>query len=273
MGDPLVDAEPPIRVAVLASVGGARLRYLLEDDPNHGELYELVGGFVNVADGAPSAILDAHGVPVETRDIHAFYDDRDADIEDMAVREAYDTRTVDWLATLDPHLVVLSGYLHVITSPVLDRFFPRIVNAHHADLTIRTDEGDPAYPGLHATADAIRAGESTTRETTHLVTKAVDAGPILVRSPPFEVHRDLVTDARSSGADDVLDAYVYAHRGWMIREGGGPTLAKTIELIAAGRVTYDAGETRIDDRPGYYQLGEGVIESPLGDGERDGADS
>lgn len=257
----LVDAEPPIRVAVLCSESDARLRYLLEDDPNHGETYELVGGFANVEESAAARLLAAEDIPVEVRDIHEFYDARDATLADMDVRRAFDAETAELLDAYAPDLVVLSGYLHVVTEPLLERFFPRIVNAHHGDLTVRDERGDPIYAGLNAVEDAVLAGEGGTHETTHLVTEEVDRGPLVARSRQFSVHRELVDVARERGDADVISAYVYAHRGWMVREGGGPTLAKTIELIADGRVAYDpeTGTTRIDGVRGYYQLGEGDV--------------
>lgn len=259
MGEPIVDAEPPIRVAVMGSRGGDRLRHLLENDPRRGQTYEIVGGFVNVADSGPASLLAEHDVPLEVRDIHDFYDERGADIGDMDVREAFDARTAETLAGYDPDLVVLASYLHRLTSPVLDRFAPAIVNAHHSDLTVRDGAGDPVYPGLNATEDAIRNGEPVTRESTHVATPTVDRGPVIARSRPFEVHRDLVEYALARDGENLFDAYLYAHRGWMIRSGGGPTLAKTIELVADGRVSLVDGETYVDGEPGYYQLGDDAV--------------
>lgn len=258
---PLVDAELPIRVAVLCSESGTRLRYLLEDDPNYGETYDVVCGFANVEGSVAARLLAAEDIPVEVRDIHEFYDVRDAPLSDMDVRRAFDAETAEMLEAYTPDLVVLSGYLHVVTEPLLDRFFPRIVNAHHGDLTVRDETGAPVYVGLDAVEDATLAGEAGTRETTHLVTEEVDRGPLVARSRQFPVHRELVDDAQRHEETDVLSAYTYAHREWMIREGGGPTLAKTIELIADGVVAYDpeTETTRIDGQLGYYQLGEGVV--------------
>lgn len=254
MGEPLVAAERPIRVAVAVSEGVERLRYLLEEDPNRGDAYQLVGGFANVADSPAADLLAAHGVPVRRLDIHRFCEERGAGLDDDAAREAFDRHVAEALGGFDPDLVVLCGYLHIVTAPVLDRFFPRIVNSHHADLTVRDGAGDPVYTGLDSVRDALRAGEPTTRETTHVVTDAVDRGPPIARSPPFSVHRDLVRSALASDAADVFDAYVYAHRQWMLRAGGGPTLAKTIELVADGRVTYDDGTVAVDGDPGVYDL-------------------
>lgn len=257
--EPLVDAEPPVRVAVLTSTDDARLRHLLADDPNRGDRYEVVAGVVDLADEGGTALLEDYGVPATVRDIHAFYDERDAPLEELAVREAFDAGTADRLAEHDPDLVVLAGYLHVLTAPMLDRY--PIVSAHHGDLTVRDGAGRPVYTGLDAVEDAVRAGETATRETTHVVTEAVDAGPVVARSRPYEVHRELVEDALEGDAADVLDAYVFAHRQWMVRAGGGPTLAKTLELIADGRVALAGDGVAVDGRRGYYQLGEGVVET------------
>jgi phosphoribosylglycinamide formyltransferase-1 len=258
MAEPLVAAEKPIRVAVMTTGGTARLRYLLEDDPNRGEAYELVTGLVNDADGAAISLLETHDVSVEVRDIHDFYNKRGTDLGDMDVRREFDTHIAQVLSSYDPDLIVLAGYLHILTTPILDRFSPRIINAHHADLTVRTVGGKPVYRGLDAVKQAIWAGTPSTRETTHVVTETVDTGPLIARSRPFEIHRNLVADALTRDAENMFDAYVYAHRQWMARVGGGPTLAKTVELVADGRITFNKGKTNVDGEQGYYQLGDGV---------------
>lgn len=267
---PLVDADRSTRVAVLASKSAARLRYLVTEDPNCGEAYDVVGGVVTAADSDAESVFADNHVPVETTDIQEFYAAEGAPLSDMDLRREFDAHLAETLASYDPDLVVLSGYLYVVTDPVLDRFFPRIVSAHHGDLTVRDESGEPVYTGLDAVEDAIRAGEASTHETTHLVTEGVDRGPVVTRSRPFPIHRRLVADTGDGRAQDVLDAYVYAHREWMIREGGGPTLAKTIELVANGRVGYDPerGVTLIDDRRGYYQMGADVVAT-----EQTGGDS
>lgn len=247
-------ADPPLRVAILASRSTSRLRYLLEADPNRGHTYELVAGVVSAADSEARELLEAHRVPTYTNDIEAFYAARDAEPDDLAHRPAYDRQTAAYLSPHEPDLVALSGYLHILTEPMVDRYHPRIINVHHADLTERDDHGDPAYPGLHSVRDAVANGEPCTRETSHIVTERVDRGPLLVRSPPFETNAALVDRARADDAADVLDAYAYAHREWMTRAAGGPTLAKTIELVADGRVTVRGDDVDIDGESGVYQL-------------------
>jgi folate-dependent phosphoribosylglycinamide formyltransferase PurN len=261
---PLADASPPLSVAVLVSESDARLRSLLGDPGERP--YDLVGAVAS-HDGDAADALRARDVPVELEAIDPFYAARDAPLSDREVRTAYDERVAAALARFDPDVVVCSGYRFVLTAPVLERFAPRIVSAHHADLTIRAD-GEPKYPGLRATRDAIRDGRPVTRETTHVVTPAVDRGPPLVRSRPFPVHEDLVASALERDAADVLDAYVYAHREWMLRAGGGPTLETTLELIAEGRVELRGDRAYVDGEPGPYSRGETPRTRPAGIGGR-----
>ena len=75
------------------------------------------------------------------------------------------TRTVELLRSHEPDLVILAGYLWLLTQPMLSAFENRIVNVHHADLRLRTASGAVRYPGLRAVRDAILAGEAETRCT------------------------------------------------------------------------------------------------------------
>jgi len=78
-----------------------------------------------------------------------------------------------WLEEHGADLVVLAGYMHILTKPFLARFPGRIVNVHPSLL--------PAFPGGRAIQDALAAGVDTTGVTVHLVNEGVDTGPILVQ--------------------------------------------------------------------------------------------
>jgi len=88
-------------------------------------------------------------------------------------REARDAAMADWLQEHSVELVVLAGYMHLLTAPFLERFPRRIVNVHPSLL--------PAFPGAHAIADALAAGAATTGVTVHLVDAGLDTGPIIVQ--------------------------------------------------------------------------------------------
>lgn len=208
----------------------------------------LAGVLTSEPDCQERAELEAERVPLLVHDLREFYRKRGARLGDRAVRREYDAGTAAMLRRYRPDLVVLSGYLYVLTEPMLEAFPSRIVNIHDSDLAVADRDGRPRYRALHSTRDAIVAGERETRSTVHLVTEEVDVGPILVRSWPFDVH-PLVDDARRWQATDILKAYAYAHREWMMRAAWGPLLAKTIQLFARGEVSVEFGGVRVAGDP------------------------
>ena len=136
-------------------------------------------------------------------------------------RKAFDAETAAMLRGCD--VVVLLGYLFVLTEPLLDAFPGRILNLHDSDL--------PRYPGLHATRDAIYAGERETRSSAHIVTAQVDAGPVIARSAAFPV-APFVHEAVARGEHDIVRAYAYAQREWMMRSTWGALAAEAVERLA-----------------------------------------
>jgi phosphoribosylglycinamide formyltransferase-1 len=88
-----------------------------------------------------------------------------------ASREERDLMMATWLEEHGVELVVLAGYMHLLTPPFLRRFPDRIVNVHPSLL--------PAFPGAHAIADALAAGVETTGVTVHLVDEGIDTGPVI----------------------------------------------------------------------------------------------
>lgn len=137
-------------------------------------------------------------------------------------RKSFDAETADLLRRFDVDAVLLLGYLYVITEPLLAAYPDRILNVHDSDL--------PRYPGLHATRDAIYAGERETRSSVHLVTPQLDGGPVIVRSEAFPV-APFVHEAVARGEHDIVRAYAYAQREWMMRSTWGTLAANAIEQV------------------------------------------
>src|SRR5204863_7100763 len=79
------------------------------------------------------------------------------ELERYANRDARDREMAEWLQVRGVDLVVLAGYMHLLTSSFLDRFPDRIVNVHPSLL--------PAFPGGRAIDDALQAGVDTTGVT------------------------------------------------------------------------------------------------------------
>jgi phosphoribosylglycinamide formyltransferase-1 len=88
-----------------------------------------------------------------------------------ADREERDLMMATWLEERDVELVVVAGYMHLLTRPFLARFPQRVVNVHPSLL--------PAFPGAHPVEDALAAGVETTGVTVHLVDEGIDTGPVL----------------------------------------------------------------------------------------------
>ncbi len=219
------------------------LAYLLEEDALRGALYQIVGVASSDGDCVERAMCAAHEIPFVTLDLRAFARERGARWPDMRFRELYDAALIELIAPWKPDAVACAGYLHVLTPHFLGAFPNRVLNVHDADLTLMHD-GVPRYRGLRSTRDAIVAGEPETRCTVHVVTPELDRGPIVARSRAFPVH-SLVADARRWQAIDVLKAYAYAQREWMMRAAFGPLLSRGIAWLASGGV---AGTLPADDR-------------------------
>ena len=102
-----------------------------------------------------------------------------------ADRKERDLVMATWLEEHGVDLVVLAGYMHLLTRPFLARFPERIVNVHPSLL--------PAFPGAHAIDDALEAGVEATGVTVHVVDAGLDTGPVLRQEPvPVEPRTTLV---------------------------------------------------------------------------------
>ncbi len=111
-----------------------------------------------------------------------------ADFPDRAAR---DLAMAGWLAGQGVGLVVLAGYLQLLTPGFLARFPDRVVNVHPSLL--------PAFPGVRAIEQAVAYGVKVFGVTVHLVDEGVDTGPVVLQAAvelgdaadPAEVHRRL----------------------------------------------------------------------------------
>ena len=157
-------AGAPTRVGVLASGGGTNLQALI-DARGQGALgpARLVVVGSNVAgcgalDRARAAGLDTFVVA------HRGY----------PTREAFDRALVAALRARQIELVVLAGFMRIVTAELLDAFPGRIINIQPSLL--------PAFPGVHSQAQAFEYGAKVTGCTVHFVELGVDSGPIIAQS-------------------------------------------------------------------------------------------
>ncbi|MGA0809182.1 MAG: phosphoribosylglycinamide formyltransferase, partial [Burkholderiaceae bacterium] len=88
--------------------------------------------------------------------------------------EAFDLQLAGLLEQFEPRLVVLAGFMRVLTEAFFDAFRGPIINIHPSLL--------PAYPGLHTHARALHDGVAVHGATVHSVTPQLDHGPILAQA-------------------------------------------------------------------------------------------
>jgi len=89
-------------------------------------------------------------------------------------RAAYDRRLAATIARHSPVLVVLAGFMRILSAPFVDEFAGRLLNIHPSLL--------PKYPGLHTHRRVLAAGEKEHGATVHFVTAALDAGPAVIQA-------------------------------------------------------------------------------------------
>lgn len=150
---------------MLISGGGTNLQALLAaidaDDDFGGEVV-VVGADRRDAGGLAHAT--GRDIPVEVHEL--------ADSPDRATWEA---TLADRIAAHDVDIVVLAGFMKILSAAFVARWPDRIVNTHPALL--------PAFRGAHAVRDALAAGVKVAGATVHLVDVEVDAGAILGQRP------------------------------------------------------------------------------------------
>jgi len=212
--------------------------HLLERGSGRGSAFEVVCVITSEHGFAAAQAIEDRGPAMLTHSIVDFYGPHASIYRDPVIRRAYDGATVELLRAHAPDIVLLDGYLYLLTAPMLEAFQNRILNLHFSDLTIRRADRRPAYPGLRAVRDALADGQLETCATVHLVNDKPDDGAPIVRSWAYRVP-PLVPLARAWHADDMLKAYAFAHQEWMIREASGPLLSSALRLVSSGGVDLD----------------------------------
>jgi phosphoribosylglycinamide formyltransferase-1 len=168
------------RIVILASGSGSNAQALI-DATRTGELNaEVVAIVSNRADAGALRRAAAAGIASISLPL--------GDRRDSLLRETYDGQLAAVVAAFRPDLVVLAGWMLILTPVFLDGFAGRIVNVHPALLPDGDEEvvlascGEiPALRGARTVRDALRHGLPLTGATVHYVTADVDAGPVILR--------------------------------------------------------------------------------------------
>jgi phosphoribosylglycinamide formyltransferase 1 len=196
----------PLPIAVLVSGMGTNLQALL--DTVHGHEAQVVA----VASAAPGALALERAA---ARGVQTAVFERSGHTD----REARDLAMADWLEERGARLVVLAGYMELLSAAFLERFPGAVINVHPSLL--------PAFAGLHAIEQALAYGVKVFGVTVHFVDAGVDSGPVILQ-------RSLeLADARDP--DEVLQA---------LRPLEHSLLPEVVRLFARGALGVDPENPR-----------------------------
>jgi phosphoribosylglycinamide formyltransferase 1 len=152
-----------VSIGVLISGGGTNLQSIIDAIEAKDLDARIQVVLSNRADAYGLVRAKKHGIPVEILDHKRF-----------PTREAFDQAVVDTLRGREVELVVLAGFMRLLSPVFVGAYSNRIMNIHPALL--------PAFPGLHAQKKAVEHGVRFSGCTVHFVNEACDEGPIIIQA-------------------------------------------------------------------------------------------
>lgn len=169
--DPAAGLRRPLRIGVLVSGGGTNLQAVLDAVGAEAEpAFRVVTVVSNVPGVGALARAAAAGVPSVVVDHRGF-----------AARADFETALLDALRAASVDVVVLAGFMRLLTRRFLDAYPLRTLNVHPALC--------PAFPGVDAPGQALAWGVAVTGCTVHFVDAGTDTGPIIAQAA-VPVHPD-----------------------------------------------------------------------------------
>jgi phosphoribosylglycinamide formyltransferase-1 len=152
-----------VSISVLISGGGTNLQAIIDAIEAKRLDAKIAVVLSNKADAHGLVRAQNHGIPTEILDHKAF-----------SSREAYDQAVVDLLHARGVELVVLAGFMRLLSPVFVKAYSNRIMNIHPALL--------PAFPGLHVQKKAVDHGVRFAGCTVHFVNEECDEGPIIIQA-------------------------------------------------------------------------------------------
>nr|WP_181418747.1 phosphoribosylglycinamide formyltransferase [Pseudomonas alcaligenes] len=150
-------------VVVLISGSGSNLQALIDSIANDGNPARIAAVISNRADAYGLVRAQNAGIPTLVLD-HKQFDGR----------EAFDAALIEAIDGFDPQLVVLAGFMRILTGDFVRHYEGRLLNIHPSLL--------PKYKGLHTHQRALEAGDREHGCSVHFVTEELDGGPLVVQA-------------------------------------------------------------------------------------------
>ncbi len=212
VGAPLIQRigtpENPIRIAVLFSGSGTGINALFRHQGDGFCTHKTVLSITNKEDAGGIDFANEYGIPVEVETV-------DLSLPKQERRVDQERRIMKHIEHYDAEIIILSGYMRILSEDFVSAYYPKILNIHPSLL--------PAFPGADAHSDVLSSKVHVSGCTVHVVDSGMDSGTILgqCRVPVFagdshahlakrvqvEEHRlyPKIIDLISSGHEVVLD--------------------------------------------------------------------
>ena len=207
-----------LKIAVLVSGGGTNLQALI-DAQNQGK---IPGGKIALVissreDAYALTRAEQAGIPAEVLRRRNF-----------AGQDEYDEQLLGILDRENIGLVVLAGFMTIISPQVIDRYRNRIVNVHPSLIPSFCGEG---YYGLRVHQAALKRGVRVTGATVHFVNEVCDGGPIILQK---------AVEVLPGDTPEILQRRVMEQAEWKL-------LPKAVALFCAGRLKVENGVVTIKE--------------------------
>jgi phosphoribosylglycinamide formyltransferase-1 len=168
--------RPRLPIVILISGRGSNMRVIAERAANNELPVEVRAVISDRSDAAGLRSAAGMGLPVASLSPRDYSD-----------RAAYDTALVNLVAEYEPELVVLAGFMRILTAHFIEAFAGRLLNIHPSLL--------PRHRGLHTHKRAIEAGDTIHGASVHFVTQELDGGPVIIQAcvpvQPQDTHESL----------------------------------------------------------------------------------
>ena len=210
-----ISRTTPLRVAVLASGRGSNLQAIIDAIEAGQVQAQIVAVISNKKDAVALDRARKHGIKDLFVDPKPFAGRPDS-------REAYDRALLEILQQHDVELVLLAGYMKIVTAVLVNTYANRMMNIHPSLL--------PSFPGLDVQKKAIDWGCKLAGCTVHFVTEGVDEGPIIIQAAVPILDDD--TPETLAGRILVQEHTIYP---------------RAVQLFAEGRLRIDGRRVLIDD--------------------------
>lgn len=198
-------------IVILISGRGSNMEAIVRAAQSEGWPARIAAVISNRLDAAGLAFAQAHGIATAV-----------VPSKEFSSRADFDAALQQEIDRFNPDLVVLAGFMRILTAPFVEHYAGRMLNIHPSLL--------PAFPGLATHRQAIEAGVAEHGATVHFVTAELDHGPVVAAA---------TVDVLPGDTEDTLSARVLAEEHKLY--------PYAVRLFVEDRLSIEHGLVRIDD--------------------------